>query len=202
MKAEAFSPLVLPEVIGCPHPLLVQQVMITANHFCNETGVWDEVQPPILTTSGVADYEIYAPPRADMLRVRGVWLDNRPLDPERMARPVVHGQYPTGYHAALARGAITLNQQPAEGQQLVVRAVYAPKITSDDVPDFLMARHASAIASGAKYRLMAMPGQPWSNGPLAAYHRDQYDAAVVDARIDMERDNTVGSLRASPRFFK
>lgn len=38
--------------------------------------------------------------------------------------------------------------------------------------------------------------------PNGCLYREQYDGAVVDARIDMERDNTVGSLRVTPRFFK
>ena len=43
MQAAAFSALVLPEVIGCPVPLLLQRVMLVANQFCAESGVWDEV---------------------------------------------------------------------------------------------------------------------------------------------------------------
>lgn len=168
MQAEAFAPLILPEVIGCSHPLLVQHVMLAARHFCTEAGVWDEVRPPIVTVAGQAEYTIDAPPNADTVRVRGVWLDNRPLDPERITRPVIRGQYPTGYHAAKGRGSITLNQEPAGGQELIVRAVYSPKLTTDELPDILMSDYAEAIAAGAKYRLMAIQGQPWTNGPMAA----------------------------------
>lgn len=202
MLVDALYPFVLPEVIGCPEPLLAQQIMLTAHSFCTETGVWDEVQDPILTSAGIADYEIDAPASAEMLRVRSVWLDGRELSPKQMRTPLVANfGTPSSYHAALARGQITLDAKPQAKQSLVVRAVYAPKLTGQALPDFLLLRYVLAIASGAKARLMLMPGQAWSNPALAQFHAAQYQGAVIDARIDMERDNLTGSLRVKPRPF-
>lgn len=202
MQADAFFPLVLPEVIGCPDPTLIQAIMLTAHSFCTETGVWDEVQDPVLTSAGIADYEIDAPANAEMLRVRSVWLDGRELEPNQMRTPVVPNfGTPLSYHAALARGQITLDAKPQAKQSLVVRAVYAPRLTGQTLPDFLMSRYALAIASGAKARLMLIPGQAWSNPTLSQFYAAQYQDAVINARIDMERDNVGGSLRVKPRPF-
>lgn len=202
MQADAFFSLILPEVIGCPDPMLAQQIMLTAHSFCTETGVWDEVQDPLLTIEGVADYEIDAPANAEMLRVRGVWLDGYELQPRQMRTPVVQNfGAPLSYHAALARGQITLDARPQAGQSLVVRAVYAPRLTGQTLPDFLMSRYALAITSGTKARLMLIPGQAWSNPVLAQFYAGQHQDAVINARIDMERDNVTGSLRVKPRPF-
>ncbi len=202
MLVDAFYPFVLPEVVGCPEPLLAQQIMLTAHSFCTETGVWDEVQAPVLTSSGIADYEIDAPADAEMLRVRSVWLDGRELSPKQMRTPLVANfGAPSSYHSALARGLITLDAKPQSEQSLVVRAVYAPRLTGQALPDFLLSRYAIAIAGGAKARLMLMPGQAWSNPALAQLHAEKHQAAVVDVRIDMERDNVTGSLRVKPRPF-
>ena len=202
MLVDAFYPFVLPEVIGCPEPLLAQQIMLTAHSFCTETGVWDEVQDPVLTSTGIADYEIDAPANAEMLRVRSVWLDGRELSPRQMRTPLVANfGTPSSYHAALARGLITLDAKPQSEQFLVVRAVYAPRLTGQTLPDLLLSRYAIAIASGAKSRLMLIPGQAWSNPVLAQFYAAQHQDAAINARIDMERDNVTGSLRVKPRSF-
>lgn len=202
MLVEAFFPMVLPDVIGCPDPMLQQQIVLAAHHFCTETGVWDEIQDPIKLQAGVTEYEIDAPSKeAYVARVTGVWLNNLKLEPEQMKKPRVEGVKPTGYHAARARGAITLNGSPLAGDILVVRAVYAPSLQSKNLPDFLMERYADAIASGAKHRLMAMPGKDWSNPAIAQFYGNQYDNALADARIEMERGSVPGSLRVKPRPF-
>lgn len=202
MRADAFFSLILPEVPGCPDPMLQQQIIMVASHFCTETGVWDEIQDPIRLRAGVVECEIDAPSNESYVaRVADVWLNNRALKPEQIKVPVIDGMVPTGYHAARERGVITLNGKPEQGDVLVVRAVYAPTPSSKTLPDFLMERYAYAIASGTKARLMAVPGQPWSNPSISAFYRAEYDQAVIDARIDMERDNAVGSLRVRPRSF-
>ncbi len=202
MLVEAFFPLVLPEVIGCPDPLLAQQVVMVANHFCTETGVWDEIQDPIQTRAGETEFEIDAPTRDSyVVRVADVWFNNRPLKAEQIKNPRIEDIRPTGYHAARERGFITLNGKPADGDVLVVRAIYAPQLTSKNLPDLLMQRYAHAIACGAKARLMAIPGQLWSNPAISVFYRTEYDNAVIDARIDMERDNVPDSLRVKPRPF-
>lgn len=201
MQAAAFSALVLPEVIGCPVPLLLQRVMLVANQFCAESGVWDEVQASTPTLDGVVDYEISAPADADVVRVRSAWVDNIPLTPERLSRPSPDGMTPTGYHQAKGANVLTLTQKPVAGQSLVARVVYAPKITSRVLPDFLMTSHQEAISSGVKGRLMAMSGQMWSNVALAQMYLGQFAAAIVDARIASERDNVGGSLRVPSRRF-
>lgn len=202
MLVEAFFPLILPEVLGCPDPMLAQQVAMVANHFCTETGVWDEIQEPVTTPAGQTDYEIDAPTSDSyVVRVADVWLNNFPLQAEQIRAPRILEVKPTGYHAAKERGLITLNGKPQQGDVLVVRAIYAPKLTSKNLPDLLMQRYAYAIASGAKARLMAVPGQAWSNPTISVFYRTEYDNAVIDARIDMERDNVPGSLRVKPRLF-
>ena len=202
MLVEAFFPLVLPEVIGCPDPLLAQQVVMVSNHFCTETGVWDEIQDPIPTPAGQTEYEIDAPTSDSyVVRVVDVWHNNLALKAEQIKNPRIDEVKPTGYHAAKERGSITLNGKPQQGDVLVIRAVYAPKLTSKNLPDLLMQRYAYAIACGAKARLMAIPGQLWSNPAVSAFYRTEYDNAVIDARIDMERDNVPDSLRVKPRLF-
>lgn len=202
MLVDAFFPMVLPDVIGCPDPMLQQQIMMAAHHFCTETGVWSEIQDPIKLQAGVTEYEIDAPSKdAYVARVSGVWLNNLKLEPEQLKKPKVEGVKPTGYHTSRARSTITLNGSPLAGDILVVRAVYAPSLQSKNLPDFLMERYADAIASGAKHRLMAMPGKDWSNPSISQFYRTQYDGALTDARIEMERGSVPGSLRVKPRPF-
>jgi hypothetical protein len=58
-----------------------------------------------------------------------------------------------------------------------------------------------AIASGAKARLLMMPGVPWSNPALGAYYRQSFDASIIDARIEEMHDRVPGRLTVQPRIF-
>jgi hypothetical protein len=123
------------------------------------------------------------------------------LEPIRLAAPSTLRGFPRGYHAAHERGSITLYPTPGQNGTLVTRAVLAPKRTATTLPEFLMSRYMDALISGAKSRLLLMPGVGWSNPQLAVYHENVFNTGVSTARDDALTDGAGGSVFVRPRSF-
>ena len=211
MLLSNFHPFVATEVIGCPYPTLDQALLLTAIEFCRETKAWTESQDPIILIEGVNEYEIDVPTGAYVQTVRDVWIGSHRLQPVTMsglqnAMPdwlSAKGSEPSYYNMA---GELTLlrvypTPTAVTGQAMVVRASYVPTMSATSLPDFLGQRHLDAIASGAKARLMAMPGVPWTNTELSIYYRANFDKAILNTRIEEAHDRVPGTIRVQPRAF-
>lgn len=201
MLVSDLFPHVEPDVIGCPYPTMAAAIVHSAFQLCDRSGVWSELQDPLTMLNGVSLYELDAPTDAVMLRVSGAWVDGSTLEPIRFPAPSALRGFPRGYHAAVDRGSITLHPTPGQSGTLVVRAVFAPKLTATTLPDFLVSRYLDGLVSGAKNRLMLMPGLAWSNPQLAVYHENVFNTGVATARDDVLTDGVGGSVFARPRSF-
>ena len=211
MLLTAFHPFVATEVIGCPIPLIDQALVVMAIEYCRETKCWTETQEPILLVNDVREYELDVPADAYVQTVRDVWVGSRRLLPVTMAGlqevmpdwMTAQGSEPSHYNMAGELPLLRVYPTPVAvtGLAMVVRATYVPKMTAKTLPDFLGQRHLDAITSGAKARLLAMPGVDWSNPNLAAYHRGNFDNAILNTRIEEAHDRVPGTIRVQPRTF-
>lgn len=210
MLLTAFHPFVATEVIGCPDPTINQALLLTAIEFCRETKAWTEIQEPIVLLNGIYEYEMDYPADAQVQTVRDVWIGSRKLDPVTMAGlqsvipdwSIAQGSEPSHYNLAGEIPLLRVFPIPVNPtQSMVVRATYTPSISATTLPDFLGQRHIEGIASGAKARLMAMPGTPWSNPELSVYYRSVYDQAILNTRIEEAHDRVPGTIRVQPRSF-
>jgi hypothetical protein len=196
MLVNDFSRFILPEVVGCPDPLLDRTILQAAFHFCDHTGAWSEIQDPIILTPGRGEYEIDVPPEAVALRARDVFIDGTRIPPGQFA-------FSNGRHFDSAKelGLIFLRPAPMTAASMQIRAVFAPLLTAKRLPDFLLSRYEGAISSGVKARLMMMPGVSWSNPQLGQFYQTGYQNAVAEARAESVQDGASGSLYVPPRRF-
>jgi len=211
MNTDDFLPYVLPEVIGAPDPLVKQHIVSASAEFCSKTLAWTDAQDPIPLVDGEPEYEIDCPSGAYALTVRDVTIGGTRLVPVTVDQlpqvlpnwQTAQGSEPSYYNASGTRGSIRVYPTPANttGQSMTVRAAFVPVSGASTLPDFLGQQHMEVIASGAKARLLMMPGVAWSNPVLAAYHKTLFDAGIVDARIAEQHDRVPGSLRAKYRAF-
>jgi hypothetical protein len=205
MKVHDFARWILPEVLGCPDPVVDQAIVSTVYEFCDQTGAWDETQDAQTVEANVSDYDIPAPAGAIALRVLDVLLSGRPLSSLSFhtAAMTQRVSAPVGYTSSIERGVVRLVPVPTEtGALLVVRAAYAPSMTATVLPDFLMQRYAEVIASGTKARLQMMPGVAWTNPTLAAVHAQRFQSGMIDARVESLYGRNNGSVRIEPKVFK
>lgn len=200
-----FQPYVATEVIGCPDPTLNQAIVMAAIEFCRESQSWTETLDPVTLVNGTRDYELDVPMNAYLYTVRDVWVGSRRLSPalqSDVSRDET-GSEPSTYNMAADRTMLSVYPVPAAvmGASLVVRATFTPTASATTLPDYLGHRYMDAVTSGAKARLMAMPGVPWSNPQLAVYYKSVLDAAVITARIEEAHDRVPGTIFVKPRSF-
>ena len=188
MQLEALSPLVLPEVLGCPQPTLMMHLAIAAQRFFVETGAWLVMADEQITEENQTEYELEPASDAMVIRVRDVWLDSILLKPAKATEAFERNANAVGYTHYDDRRVLRLEGKPRAGQKLQMRLVMAPKINSTTIPDALGARYQMGIAHGAKAGLMVIPGQTWSNPQLGAYHAQLFKDAISDARIEAIKD--------------
>ena len=210
MKLEAFHPYILTEVLGCPEPTMNMHLVSAAAEFCRETLAWTEVQDPVALQADVSDYEMDMPAQAYALTMRDVWLGSRRLRPMTLhglqdAMPdwqTQRSNEPVYYNMARDRNSVSVFPIPnASAGALVMRMAFCPTASATTLPDFLGQEYMEVIASGAKARLMLMPGQSWANPQLGAYHRQQFDNGILNARIEEAHDRVPGTITVQPRRF-
>jgi len=198
MLVSDFSKFILPEVIGCPDPLLEQAVLQSAFYFCDQTGAWDEVAETIQLEAGVDQYELDQPSGAIALRVRDLWIDGNRVPSGQLS--IASGM--KSFDSANSFGIVTIRPTPTQAAAMQVRVVYAPMSTAKTLPDMLMQRYETAISSGVKARLMLMNGVAWANPTLGAFHKQSFDAAITEARNESIYDRAGGCIYVKPRAFK
>lgn len=71
-------------------------------------------------------------------------------------------------------------------RHLRVRATEYPKLGSERVPSWFVARHGEAVCSGVLARLCAMTGRAWTDPSVAADERLRYENAKSEARMFRE----------------
>jgi hypothetical protein len=197
MLVSDFSKFILPEVVGCPDPLLEQAVLQSAFKFCDETGAWDELSEVIPLESGVDQYELEYPTGAIALRVRDLWIDGFRVSPGQLSI----ANRSTSFDSANGFGIVTIRPTPTQAAVMQVRVVYAPLSTAKILPDMLLQRYEAAISSGVKSRLMLMNGVTWANPTLGTFHKQSFEAAITEARNESIHDRAGGCVYVKPRKF-
>lgn len=197
MLVSDFSRFILPEVVGCPDPLLSQAIVQTAFDFCDKASAWDALVNDIPVTSGTASYTLPVVTDAMALRAKDVWINGIRIDNGRISA----GAVDVTYDSASGFGVITIRPVPQQDGSMSLRVVYAPTLTATTLPDMLLSRYEQAISAGTKARLMLMPSTAWTNPQLAVVHRQAYESAVTDARIESTFDRASGSIYIPPIRF-
>lgn len=208
MTPDQLLPYLLPEVPGVPDTLAKQAIMRTANDFCWETGVWNEIQDPIAVVDDVNEYELDAPKGAQIVTIKSIWMVNRELVPVTMERlqelipnwQESKGSDPAYYNSATDYSTARIYPIPsgANGAKMTIRAIYAPDQFGNTLPDFLVDKFLDEILCGAKARLMQMPGKAWSDPGLAGANQAFYIEGITKAKVFIAHDKVAGSVRVRP----
>lgn len=197
----AFSPYILPEVAGCPTPMIEGATRDGCRRFSEDT--W--IITTDVTLATVANTQSYAvTPLADteLLAVKTVSIDGaKPISPipeDTEKRYVQTPGDPTGYW--FKDDLLWLFPTPQSAASVVVQAVLRPTITAATVNDKYV-EYRDSISAWAKYQLMSMVGQPWSNTQEAEYYYRLYRQVTSEQRVREARGRTSIDLRVRPNFF-
>jgi hypothetical protein len=225
MKAwTLFLPEVLPQVKGCPDIIAINAVRDAARELCEKSRIWRyEFTNKFSLVADQATYDLAdladmpanaevvtvtwlgfkAPNTSKFLPVKGPrsieWLDsNVPTWREDQASDVNHIE-----HFTLDDTVIRVIPIPVENQAdaLWPEAALKPDLASTEGPDILYTDFLEFIASGAKYRLMRMRGEPWYDATLAEHHLREFRRGINRATAKRIKGGGDESATAHPRSF-
>lgn len=193
-----FYPLILGHVLGCPDPLMDQELRLSAQEFCRRTKCWLVWLDPVTTVSGNAEYDFDTPLNSTVVRVERANIGNTPVEIRSFraceSDPAIEVDGNDGFISS-DRMTFRLGSAATAGQSLSVQVLLMPGDRAAGVPDELFRQYAEQIGFGAKARLMEIPGQTWTNPGLSDANREKFNAAIGAVAVDSWRGNT----QATPR---
>jgi hypothetical protein len=190
-KWESFYPYVLPDVRGCPDPVIDQALVLAARDFCARTLVWQVDTDATTTIADVSDYDFDINQQQEVVKFSSATLNGRDL-------PVIaENDLPTDWRANMAqqrectftldRITFTIVPTPSAEVELTTKLIVQPSLSATGIEDSIYDQYARQIAFGAKAILMMANDKPYSNLPLAAANQSMFDQAIARAAIVRSR---------------
>ena len=85
--------------------------------------------------------------------------------------------------------------------EIYIKPVFVPVLTEDYVDDRLFNDWVECIAAGTKWRLLDLPGKPWTNHPAANRWERVYRSKLSDSKRMVGKNFTSKSGTVYPREF-
>lgn len=167
-------PRLLPYLPGCPEPSAAQAVVDGAIAFCEASLAVRYTLDPVRVRAGVSTYDLDAPVDQDVWRVLEVRDGTRYLYAEAADFP----RHADGFRGQPLRYRVHMDGEqailevfptPDADTTLTVVAATKPRRDARSLDDALVTSWTEGVVAGALTRLMAIPGQPFTDqaGSLA-----------------------------------
>lgn len=200
---------ILPDVMGVTSAVVDAELRKVCIDFFEQAHVMSEEVTPIDVVAATAEYTLTpVTTETAVVVVKAAWYDDAPLDLAPLdilssKNPQWQddtSSSPTAY-TQRRPDKIILYPSPTESlaDGLRVEIVLKPTLSSTGIEQWVRDRYVAALADGAKGRLMAQPGKPWTNLELSSYHTNLYEAAKTRATIDVNRSFTRAALSVRMR---
>lgn len=200
------------ECPGAPTELMRQALIDAASEFCTLSRSWTEIADAQLVVGGVNDYEVDLPSAAVALHIDDIWCGVNKLAEKTMRQIMVLmptwqtavGSVPLYYNAEFNIDGLRVYPMPdgINPSDLRIKGVFQPGETAQTLPDYMWNRWRDVLASGAKAKLMLMPGVTWSKPDLVRVHEAIFMNGCMDARIAALHSNVASSLSVANRRFQ
>lgn len=190
---DAFYRWIMPYAPTCPEPVGDTHIIKAARDFCEATRCWRESD--VIDVTGDEDEILCVPPYASLFEIENASLDGRPLDRVPFARARMDECGDPEQITQVQPNSVALAPRGGCGGKLRVTMFLKPAQNAQVLPDFLHDQYGEIIAQGALASLLAVPGQPFSNGPLATYNAGLF----AEAKASRFNLNVRGQQRAPMR---
>ncbi len=202
----SFYPLVLVELPACPAPTVDNALREAAREVCCDAGVWRASLAPIDVVAGTAAYALATPAGSEVTKVASLTLGGRLLwrdaDAVATAQSSERPEYrrddpPFVLSADLTALELLGTEIPTAtvAGALNVAVTLQPTATAAELPDFLLSRYRDLMRVAVLGRLLAMGGVPWTDRPLAAAYRTEYQQLIAYAAYQGAVGSTGRALR-------
>jgi len=187
---------VMPELPGCPKPLVMAKIRKIIREFCTETQVFTYELDAINVRDGVDTYDLDIPTCASMDTIKMVELDGVEIYP--VGDPRGNG------YSMPNKCQIKLYNEPTRDieQGLEVEIVLRPIPAGTKICCSLYEDYYQAWAYGVMAELMDQPGKSWSDSVTAGKYNGYYLDEKGKCRIEQSRGSMNLELQArSPYEF-
>lgn len=209
-RYEAFLPEVLPFAPECPETVAVNAIRNACIEFCQKSLYWLYDHDPLTVMAGVSTYTLEVPDYTTPAVVTDAWYDNLVLEP-RGADELRKGY---AYDWRSMEGSPQFFTQELPGEVILVptplvtltsglNMIVALKPTRDsvDIDDNIYENWAEGISYGARSKLLALPGQTFSDPSSAAAYAALFTNAIGQAKIARNRGLARAVQRVRPPEF-
>lgn len=194
---------VLPELPGVGEALATNAIRNAIIEFCQGSWCWRYFMDPMPVLANLNTYELDLPPGAEVAQVLVLKVDGKPLVPkgeEDLTALLPRWQTETGtpkYYLTDDPSQVILAPVPNTRIPggLVLTVALQPTRTSTGFPTWIWSRYFDGLAAGAKARLMAMPGKPWTSPQLYQLYRARFEAAMASAKVESQKSLSRGPMR-------
>jgi hypothetical protein len=216
VRTAVFLPIILPQAPGCPRFFAEQAARLAAIEYCERTRCWRHIVTISLATNPQA---IVAPEYSAIHEIEEASFDGQPLTPTqwtdadpdelRDAPQIGKPKYLTQidhntvsiYPFAPGTLRASLFLKPRSGQLFGTDPTDPLHDAFNVVPEFLSIQKAEAIADGALARILATPGEQFTDLQRAGFHLERFERACNSAFASHMKTQHRAKIRTNPRWF-
>ena len=168
ISLSTLRPRVSAEAPNCPNPKIDQALVDAARELCG-IAIWQHAQA---VPERAVEYEMQPPEQGSVVRLYNVRRDGWPV-PHRVA-------------------GTTLVLDTPSGPNTVATIVARPALDAKTLPEAVADPYLDGLVSGALYRVLRTPADPWGNPNLAQSHARQfrYWRAQAAAAVNLHHDQS------------
>lgn len=188
-----FFPYVLPHVLGCPDPVLINAIRNAAIDLCTKTNVWQETQDPETVSALGLPYDLTGPTGASVIQVLSCKADGVTITPvtiDYLDERHTNWEEQTGtahHYFQPNTSQLSLYPIPVADTVLRLRVAYAPTRASTTTDSDLFENNVIQIAAGALAALLIIPNVTWTDPKLSMYYESIFNAGITTIQNDVQK---------------
>ncbi|MCW7556488.1 hypothetical protein NX722_28400 [Endozoicomonas gorgoniicola] len=152
-ELKQFFPSVQPWASGCPDPVVLNAIRESVRLICDEVPVW-RVDNTLALIGGITDYEIEVPAGSELVTVESLR--------QRDSKDLMNLWHLKGNNLVIP---VDYTGSKVVLTELVL--IVRPSMTATEIPDECLTAISHVAPYGARWQLLDIPGQKWSD-PLNA----------------------------------
>lgn len=179
---------VLPDVPGCGNDVAINALRNACIELLQKSFIYRQEQDPITVTAGTAVYDLDSFTGYRIVGVTSAYFGDNPIVPvsaDMLQKAKRHWETEKGFVEGYMLNdseSVRLYRIPTENGVLSMTLALAPTVKSVGIETFIYDLYSEGIAAGAKARLMAIPGKPYTNLDLSVMNRAMFSSAIRDAK--------------------
>jgi hypothetical protein len=186
---ESLVPEILPSVPECTDLIIIRALRRASEEFLTKSLVWRADLDDHDVVVGESLVELDMPFRGTrIVQIKSATIGSKDVP------QIADDQQPPNTTQTFCSlidfgNTIRLTPVPALDATLVLRAVISTTSNSTGIDSGVELEIHEHLLDGALSRLYGMPGMPWANNQLAAFHGAVFQAAILDSRGRAENNS-------------